>query len=680
VVNQSSPSRVLQKVAQKNLPTSRHQAPAHPNAGTAVSIEPTLQHGQVQRAIAQPSALTTRDVMALQRTIGNQAVQRLLNQNSSRTSTGNAATIQTKLTVGPAQDRYEREADQVAARVIKGDLKGGTSQVPGAKIQRLDINHKSHEPVQTKRGADVSGGVVEPQVEQGVTSARGGGRRLDESLQRDMEEQFGADFEGVRVHTDARADTLNRMLDARAFTTGQDIFFKRGEYQPKSQEGKQLLAHELTHVRQQTGAGTAAPIQRKSDKLPTKASLRQGGKSNKIRSLFGATTYTKILDAIDQYHGLGDTDYLGQLHKLVEIHSLLVKWQINHGETTGARNRTQAEKRDTVLHNVRTNFLPEETADVFAQAQAANVNVDVATLAQLLDIMQGKPDRKAQIEQAYAAKLRSFHATNQESSLSEQVSEGKGTFLGNVWKGGTGEQRNRFRGLQNMDVDPTGGLVGGLNTPISPTDGDNLKKYKREYAKNVGLKQALSGMSEIEFLAIAAYTDESGYGGMNRVLRGDKVLRGNTKQERQRYVKERTEIQHLNLMGSSGLNRLPDWDSSTVYRGEEISWAGNQIVAGRDIVLPSFTSTSASRATGEMIAGGVSGPESALWIIDNVTHQGKDISKLTVQQQKDAFGFGYTGTTEDEVLLKPYTRLRIVSKTQTTNGERYKWVIHARAL
>ena len=63
---------------------------------------------------------------------------------------------------------------------------------------------------------------------------------------------MGHDFSGVRVHTSAESDTLNQQLSAKAFTTGQDIFFKQGEYNPGSSSGKELIAHELTHVVQQS--------------------------------------------------------------------------------------------------------------------------------------------------------------------------------------------------------------------------------------------------------------------------------------------------------------------------------------------------------------------------------------------------------------------------------------------
>lgn len=95
---------------------------------------------------------------------------------------------------------------------------------------------------------------VTPEVEQAIHGARGGGQPLDTGARAQLEPAFGADFGGVRVHADGQADTLNRALSARAFTTGQDIFFKQGEYNPGSSGGRELLAHELTHVVQQNGS------------------------------------------------------------------------------------------------------------------------------------------------------------------------------------------------------------------------------------------------------------------------------------------------------------------------------------------------------------------------------------------------------------------------------------------
>jgi hypothetical protein len=95
--------------------------------------------------------------------------------------------------------------------------------------------------------------VIDPAVELAIARARGGGQGLDSGVRRQMEQAFGSDFGGVRVHTGPEAHALNKTLNAVAFTTGQDIFFRDSAYNPGSRPGKELLAHELTHVVQQGG-------------------------------------------------------------------------------------------------------------------------------------------------------------------------------------------------------------------------------------------------------------------------------------------------------------------------------------------------------------------------------------------------------------------------------------------
>lgn len=87
------------------------------------------------------------------------------------------------------------------------------------------------------------------------------GVHLDRSIQSFMQSRLGADFSDVRIHTDGKAAHLNRLLNAKAFTVGNDIYFNQGRYQPDSQKGKHLLAHELTHTIQQGSSPVA--IQRK---------------------------------------------------------------------------------------------------------------------------------------------------------------------------------------------------------------------------------------------------------------------------------------------------------------------------------------------------------------------------------------------------------------------------------
>jgi len=129
-----------------------------------------------------------------------------------------------------------------------------TAQTPETllRLQRQYGNRFVQRVVELSRSGDGPADVA-PEVEQTIQQARGGGQGLDSNVRAQMEPAFKADFGGVRVHTDGQADNLNRSLSARAFATGQDIFFKQGEYNPGSSSGRELLAHELTHVVQQHG-------------------------------------------------------------------------------------------------------------------------------------------------------------------------------------------------------------------------------------------------------------------------------------------------------------------------------------------------------------------------------------------------------------------------------------------
>ena len=104
------------------------------------------------------------------------------------------------------------------------------------------------------------GGRVHPDIESAIGAARGGGRALDAPVRERVGEALDDALTDVRVHADERADALARSVSARAFTTGTDIFFARGEYRPRSAGGDALLAHELTHVVQQRGTPATGPL------------------------------------------------------------------------------------------------------------------------------------------------------------------------------------------------------------------------------------------------------------------------------------------------------------------------------------------------------------------------------------------------------------------------------------
>ncbi len=89
---------------------------------------------------------------------------------------------------------------------------------------------------------------------------RSPGKPLDTATRAFMEPRFGHDFSRVRIHTDAAAAESAQAVDAHAYTVGPNIVFAASRHDPSSNSGRQLLAHELTHVLQQGAAGTAATL------------------------------------------------------------------------------------------------------------------------------------------------------------------------------------------------------------------------------------------------------------------------------------------------------------------------------------------------------------------------------------------------------------------------------------
>jgi hypothetical protein len=113
-------------------------------------------------------------------------------------------------------------------------------------------------PAESAAGS--AGGPLSPETSGRIEAARGDGAALDAGTRASMEGAFGTSFANVRIHADGEADALNRSVDSTAFTTGSDVFFSQGRFQPDTDTGRHLLAHELTHVVQQQGASTGGPM------------------------------------------------------------------------------------------------------------------------------------------------------------------------------------------------------------------------------------------------------------------------------------------------------------------------------------------------------------------------------------------------------------------------------------
>lgn len=185
--------------------------------------------------------------------------------------------IQAKLTIGQPGDKYEQEADRVASQVVQQI--NTLSSAPLTQEQSIQRHEETDEEIQAKREiTSLQRQEASLDLTSAINSARSGGQPLDAGLQSSMGQVMGANFSQVKIHIDSTADQLNRSIQAKAFTTGNDIFFKRGEYNPSSRKGKELVAHELTHVVQQNG-GTVQRHQ-DEDEVQMKPDLQLKQESN----------------------------------------------------------------------------------------------------------------------------------------------------------------------------------------------------------------------------------------------------------------------------------------------------------------------------------------------------------------------------------------------------------------
>ena len=236
--------------------------------------------------------------------------------------------IQTKLTVGQPNDKYEQEADTVADKVVQRLAKSDNTnhQSPITNHQSTPsvseastpiIQHKTEAPQEEKldrkeenkeelaelqkspvsavgddeglqmkcaeceaeedsghvqmKASTEGGTFADDNIESLLNNSKNNGSPLPDDTRGSMESTIGADFSAVRVHTDSNAEQMNQGLNAQAFTHGSDVYFNSGKYNPSDREGGQLLAHELVHTVQQ---GASSPIeQAQKIETPNKQSI-----------------------------------------------------------------------------------------------------------------------------------------------------------------------------------------------------------------------------------------------------------------------------------------------------------------------------------------------------------------------------------------------------------------------
>ena len=170
--------------------------------------------------------------------------------------------FQAKLTIGPSDDVYEKEADAVADQVVRmkedeGSMPGTTSPV---SIQRKCSTCEDEEKNMIQPKSKSSANMEAPsEINVALNSD---GKPMDSGTKSFMESRFGYDFSNVQIHTGQVAAKSANSINALAYTSGHDIVFNKGQYTPGTDSGKKLLAHELTHVVQQSGKVQPKVIQR----------------------------------------------------------------------------------------------------------------------------------------------------------------------------------------------------------------------------------------------------------------------------------------------------------------------------------------------------------------------------------------------------------------------------------
>lgn len=181
--------------------------------------------------------------------------------------------VQPKLKIGAPDDLFEREADHVAEKVVASAAPPMVQRKCACSGGTPCAHCADEEGKLAQRQAGPHAASAAVSISDHSFQSLGPGRPLDQASRSFMESRFGHDFSDVRIHADTRAAESAQALKARAYTLGRDIVFGTGEYRPQNLEGRRLLAHELTHVIQQSHSPDREVLQRQASGTPEAASV-----------------------------------------------------------------------------------------------------------------------------------------------------------------------------------------------------------------------------------------------------------------------------------------------------------------------------------------------------------------------------------------------------------------------
>lgn len=235
-----------------------------------------------------------------------------------------AVPIQCKSILSSPNDPFEREADEVANKVMEANetrpvsrtqpklqfkcekceeeenlsAKASLQTIEGGKEEKQEVDELPETPIQRKAETGVTGKINSNGIMDRLSKTKSGGEILAYDTRNSMEMAFGHDFSRVRIHNDSEAAALSHELSAQAFTHVNHIYFAKGRYEPGQSYGKRLLAHELTHVVQQGAAGI------RSGKAQAAATAQTGAPAIQRAATWNAA-------AVHETNNLADTALFG---------------------------------------------------------------------------------------------------------------------------------------------------------------------------------------------------------------------------------------------------------------------------------------------------------------------------------------------------------------------------------
>jgi hypothetical protein len=342
---------------------------------------------------AQPVAAAARAPMpavrSLQQRLGNRGTQELAAQVVARSTARDSPSKSApsgQLSLSHPGDAQEREADTVAEKVMRMAEPTGvhSHDTPSAAASAVKVHRacqhceeeKKEEKIQRKEGSGESSEIA-PSVSSDIRSLQVGGSPLPASTREFFEPRFDADFSSVRVHTDSKAAQTASAINARAFTVGRAIAFNAGQFSPDSHAGQHLLAHELTHVVQQSGSGSVRPGEIAREEAPPDDATELYPHAAEIES--------RLAD-IDNRLAILTKEY-------ADAYS---KQDVSMPALIGLKKRYAAVRRerfivDTIKGNSAAHSMSEQEVDRYLAQVTSAASTEEGSLAMLSKMVLGNP-------------------------------------------------------------------------------------------------------------------------------------------------------------------------------------------------------------------------------------------------------------------------------------------------